>query len=107
MIVLAVPSSCEDSLLQKTQRPIGRKTTAGGEGNQFTLEYLMDRTTERPLLFLRPTGQEHPPTTRVRGGQHLSLDDGADRFGGIRLVSVTPRIIGLYLAVPNLNRCHA
>jgi hypothetical protein len=71
----------------------------------FTLAHIIDWTTERPSLF----ESNWPGTCDVeleyaKGNIfHFMITDGdVDRFGGIRIVSMTPRIIEVYLAVPNL-----
>ena len=68
------------------------------------LEYFIDWTTERPSLFeTNWPGTCATDLEYAEGNifQFMLTEGDVDRFGGIRVVSVTPRIIEVYLAVPN------
>jgi hypothetical protein len=72
------------------------------EKSDWTLGEIIDRVTGRPSLFksLWPGG----------GSTEMEYEEGdffqfymytADLYGGVRIVSMSPRIIEVYLAVPN------
>lgn len=70
--------------------------------NDVSLETIMDWVTERPSLF-----EHHWPGSSYNDMEYEEGDfiqfelENANRYGGIRIVSMTPRIIEVYLAVPN------
>jgi hypothetical protein len=67
-----------------------------------SLADLMDWVQERPNLFNVYWPESSYNDLEYEEGDfiHFKLED-AERYGGIRIVSMTPRIIEVYLAVPN------
>lgn len=72
------------------------------EKSDWSLAVIIDRVTNRPGLF-----ESYWPGGGV---SEIDYDEGdffqfymstADLYGGVRIVSMTPRIIEVYLAVPN------
>lgn len=78
-------------------------TTYFAEGDQ-PLDNIKDWVMERPSLF-----KHYWPGTNLNDLEYEEGDfiqfmldiEGAELYGGIRIVSMTPRIIEVYLAVPN------
>lgn len=73
--------------------------------NKITLDFIMEWVTSRPSLFEVYWPGTCDDEIEYDDGDFIQFttnDDGIMRYGGIRIVSMTPRIIEVYLAVPNL-----